>query len=80
MYYPNTNLQERKKIDFVKRENDTFTYEEVEKLMEWSFNASRAITKVQGRDRSGFQKVSVCKYNDFQSFCQVAMNRIYLGE
>jgi hypothetical protein len=70
-------LQERKKIDFVKQEHDTFTSDEVEKLMEWAFNASRATTKVQGRDRSGFQRVSVCKYNDFQSFCVMAMNRIY---
>jgi len=73
-------MQEQKKIDFAKEPGDTFTHDEVEQLMEWAFNASRSTTKVFGRDATGFQKVPICKYKNFQAFCGTVMNRIYSNQ
>lgn len=80
MYLAKTSMREQKKIEFCKYPGETFTHDEVEQLMEWAFNASRSTSKVYGRDDVGFQKVTVCKYKNFQAFCETVMNRIYSNQ
>lgn len=80
MYSAKTSMQEQKKIEFCKYPGETFTHDEVEQLMEWAFNASRSTIKVFGRDATGFQKVPICKYKNFEAFCVTAMNKIYSNQ
>lgn len=62
------------KIEFVKEPGETFTLDEVEKLMQWSFNAARKTVF------KPYQQLNVCKYDKFRDFFPVVKNRIYLSQ